>query len=205
MINENVKNAYKKFVPSEECHRRIIERARSLDRTREFRKRVSALTRIGYAAAAVVIVFATAFIVSSGMFESERFGAYYNGEAITENSVEAELQSTQYVRCGVSLARQTVVEETVNVKAQAAVPLEVYGENATVSVTGGTILYFDSALQSFTEGGASLPFDDKAKIVWAFPENESGEYELAVKSKDELYKMTAVYDAQNGKVSLKIN
>ncbi len=160
---------------------------------------------MGYAAAAFVIVFATAFLAASGIFSADKFGVYYNGQAISEEYVLAKAESVDYVVNGVMLARHTVVEETSVLKAHTSIPLELYGKSAIVTVTDGMILSYDAQSKGYVEGGGTLPFSGKTNIVWALPEGKSGIYELTVKSEDGLYKLVATYDAKSNTISLKTN
>lgn len=182
-----------------------MERAAMMDRSRELKRRVSLLSRASGIAAAVVFVFLTAFLAASGMFSSDKFGAYYNGAPVSEDFVLAELKATDYVAHGISLARQTIVEEINTVVAEASVELELYGRSATVTVDGGMILHYDKLQKNYVEGGSTLPFSGKTKIVWALPQGESGTYELTVKGEDGTYKLRAEYDAQGSKLSFKKN
>ena len=191
MIDESVKIAYSKLAPSEECHQRILERARDMDRSREFRRRVALITRVGYAAAAFVLVFALGFLVSSGALQGS-YKVYYGGELLGGSPLVAVTESVEYVSGEPMLARHDATEKRSKT-ASNAVTLEISGKDATAKVTEGTILVYSDEKGCYVEVGDTLEFTGKTKIVWALTD-VSTESKLTVTGKKKTYTVKLTSD-----------
>lgn len=196
MIDEKIKSAYEALVPSEECRQRILEKISSDRKSEEFRMRIKRLSRIGYAAAACLLVS----VVALFMAISGKSGIYYNGDLVAAEGITVNAESVEYATSGVKIARYDGSDSENTAKG--AVTLELFEKNAAVTVTGGDILVYDEALEGYVSIGKALDITGKTKVVWSLP--ESGEYELAVKSEDKLYTLTASYDEASHSISLKI-
>lgn len=187
--------------PSEECHQRILEKARSQEKTNIFQKRVKALSRIGYAIAACLLLSVLSFAVASGMFNENKYGVYYNGEKIESKQISFESKTVEYTAAAV-IARSGAQNGTEKLFSSVSVPLELCSAGqTTASVSVGTLLvYSDNA---YHDVGSETVFTNKALICWVLPEGQSGSYELRVNDRENPYIITVTYNAESNLITAK--